>query len=277
MERWQLGMRPRQEGIVEGTPVRKSKSFVAQRRETITNILMERGRISVAELASKLDISPLTVRRDLDHLEEQGIATRRYGEAIFAGSAPAAVPAGRLAKIRELIAREAAKLVGDRESVFINTSGTALGCLPHITAEAVTVITNSGRANAIEVPATMTVLLTGGEVRAARSVMSGTFALNNIKMVSPQWCFLGCAGITPTAGTTSLTLQEATVNALMVERSEHHVLLMDSSKIGVEAGFRYASVQDIDLLITDSDADPEALEALRAAGIPKIIQVDPEA
>lgn len=257
--------------------MKRSKSFVAQRRETIARMLRERKRVSVAELSETLSISPLTVRRDLDYLEEHGIATRRYGEAVLAESQLAAASASRRDRARAAIAREAARLVRERDSVFVNTSTTALEAIPHIDAQGVTVITNSGRAQAIEVPPTMTVLLTGGEVRAPRSVMSGEFALNNIRMVSPQRCFLGCAGFTAGAGITSLTLQEATVNSLMIERSEQHVLLMDSTKFGVEAGFRYASAADIDLLITDSDAPEDALEAARAAGVGDVVLVDPDA
>ena len=106
--------------------------------------------------------------------------------------------------------------------------------------------------------------------------MGGEFALNNIRMVSPQRCFLGCAGITADTGITSLTLQEATVNSLMIERSDQHVLLMDSSKFGVEAGFRYASAADIDLLITDVDAPADTLDAMRRAGVGEILVVDPD-
>ena len=256
--------------------MKRSKSFVAQRRKTIAQILRDRKRVSVAELSDRLSISPLTVRRALDYLEERGVLTRRYGEALLAEDSQAAPSASRRERAHEAIAREAAKLVRERDSVFVNTSTTALGVIPHIDAEGVTVITNSARAMGSNIPPTMTVLLTGGEVRAPRSVMGGEFALNNIRMVSPQRCILGCAGITADTGITSLTLQEATVNSLMIERSDQHVLLMDSSKFGVEAGFRYASAADIDLLITDMDAPADALDAMRRGGVGEIVVVDPD-
>ena len=62
---------------------KKSRGFVEQRRQTILNLLREKGRVSVAELSEKLGISSLTVRRDLDELEARGQVTRRYGEALL--------------------------------------------------------------------------------------------------------------------------------------------------------------------------------------------------
>ena len=263
------------QGALKNTQHKKGRSLVNQRRETIARRLRQQGRLSVSELAEQLGISPLTVRRDLDVLVSQGIATRRYGEALLAEEG-ACSPDTRLERTRRAIAYKAAELVRDRDSLFINTSATALGAIPLISAHDVTVITNSGRALGLAASPSMTMLITGGEIRAPRSVMSGEFALNNVRMVSPVRCFLGCAGITASTGITSLTLQEATVNSLMIERSEQHVLLMDSTKFGVEAGFRYASASDIDVLITDVNASEEVLRNLKDAGVGEILTVDPD-
>lgn len=255
--------------------MKRGASFVAQRRESIERILRERKRIAVADLAEQLGVSALTIRRDLDYLEERGVAARRYGEALLA-EGTGAPERTRLERAREAIARRAASLVHDRDSIFINTSATALSTIPFIEAQSVTVISNSGRILGINAAPTMTLLLTGGEVRAPRSVLSGPFALASIEAVSPVLAFMGCAGLTVGAGVTSLTLQEATVNALMFERSELQVLLTDSSKFGVEAGFRYAKTEDVDILITDTDAPAEVLDELRRCGVKEIIQVDPD-
>ena len=66
---------------------KRGRGFVEQRRQTILNILREKGRVNVADLAEKLGISSLTVRRDLDELESRGQVTRRYGEALLADGA----------------------------------------------------------------------------------------------------------------------------------------------------------------------------------------------
>lgn len=258
----------------------KTRPFVQQRRQTIAEILREKGRTSVAELAEQLGVSQLTVRRDLDYLEERGIASRRYGEAMFAERSqrdeePA--EAGPFELQKAAIAKAAAKLVLDHELLFLNTSTTALAVVPHITAEGVTVVTNSARAQRMPIPPSGMILVTGGEVRPPRGVLSGEFALNNVRSVAASTCFVGCAGISLTAGVTSTTQQEATVNSLMVERSDRLVLLADSSKLGIGAGFSYAPLNRVALLITDTGATDEDVQVLLEAGIHEIRRVEPEA
>ena len=91
--------------------------------------------------------------------------------------------------------------------------------------------------------------------------------------VSASTCFVGCAGISLTGGVTSTTQQEAIVNALMVERSDRMVLLADSRKLGISAGFGYAGLSHVNLLITDSDATDEDIAVLREAGVHEIRRV----
>ena len=254
----------------------KSRSFVEQRRATIKGILRAKGRASVADLAEQLGISPLTVRRDLDYLEEQGIATRRYGEAILAEEGEVSVSeADPRVAARSAIARAAARLMEPHDLIFINTSSTALEMVPSIEAEGVTVVTNSAKAQRLPIPPSGMILVTGGEVRPPRGVLSGEFALNNIRSVSATNAFLGCAGISLTAGVTSTTQQEATVNSLMVERADRMVLLADSSKLGIGAGFTYAPLDRVTLLITDTGATDEDVEILLEAGIHEIRRVEP--
>ena len=85
--------------------------------------------------------------------------------------------------------------------------------------------------------------------------------------------FLGCAGISRTAGITSTTQQEAIVNSLMDERSDRMVLLADSRKLGIGAGFSYASLDQVNLLITDTGATDEDVQILLEAGIHEIRRV----
>nr|WP_275100688.1 DeoR/GlpR transcriptional regulator [Olsenella profusa] len=202
---------------------------------------------------------------------------RRYGEALLAegervdqGAAASPFEAEKAA-----IAQAGAQLVGNHELIFINTSSTALAIVSLIDSEGVTVVTNSARAHKLPIPPNGMILVTGGEVRPPRGVLSGEFALANIRSVSATTCFVGCAGISLTAGITSTTQQEATVNSLMVERADRMVLLADSSKLGIGAGFTYAPLDRVTLLITDTGATDEDVEILLEAGIHEIRRVEP--
>ncbi len=255
----------------------KSRAFVGQRREQIAQILRANGQVSVAELADLLGISQLTIRRDLIYLEKIGVAHRRYGGAVLAEqdlyeNSRVNDPA---APARVAIAKAATQLVQNDDLIFINTSSTALAMVDHIAAEGVTVVTNSARAQHFPIPPNGMILVTGGEVRPPRGVLSGEFALNNVRSISAMTCFLGCAGISIGAGITSITQQEAMVNSLMVARSDRMVLLADSSKLGVGAGFSYAPLNRVTLLITDTGATDEDVEILLAAGIHEVRRVEP--
>ncbi|WP_321973118.1 DeoR/GlpR family DNA-binding transcription regulator [Paratractidigestivibacter sp.] len=255
---------------------KKGRGFVEQRRQTILTILREKGRVSVAELSERLGISTLTVRRDLDELEARGLATRRYGEALLAENAMSLEQMTVMSpfeRTKDAIARAAAEMVSDHELLFINTSSTALMVAKHVAAYGVTIVTNSLHGQELEAPEGGMVLVTGGEVRPPRGVLSGEFALANIRSVAASTCFVGCAGISLTAGITSTTQQEAIVNSLMVGRSDRMVLLADSRKLGISAGFSYADLSQVNLLITDQGATDEDVQVLLEAGIHEIRRV----
>lgn len=258
-------------------PEKKSRSFVTQRRDTIAQMLRDKGSVQVADLADSLGISPLTVRRDLDVLEKEGIAYRRYGEAVLADGNDQPNNESKLRDAaKEAIARSTVDLLHDHSLLFVNTSSTALMAVEHIKADGVTVVTNSVRAQSLPIPPSGMILMTGGEVRPPRGVLSGEFALANIRSVAATACFVGCAGFSLSAGVTSTTQQEATVNSLMVERSDRMILLADSSKMGIGAGFTYAPLDSISLLITDTGLSDENYEALLEAGVQEIRRVSPD-
>lgn len=266
-----------QEANSTGEPMaaKRSRSFVEKRRRLIVAALHEEGRIGVTELAARLNVSPLTARRDLEALEKAGIVTRRYGEAVLSDRAREdRAPEAPFDAEKRAIARAGAELVHDDELIFINTSSTALMLVPLIRATGVTVVTNSALTSNLPIPPNGMVLVTGGEVRPPRGVLSGEFALANVRSVSASTCFVGCAGISTVAGITSTTQQEATVNSLMVERADRMVLLADSSKLGVAAGFTYAPLERVALLITDTGATDEDVELLREAGVREIRRVE---
>lgn len=260
--------------------MKQSRAFVAQRRNELERILDENGRVTISDLSQMLSVSPLTIRRDLDFLEGQGVVRRRYGEAISLRNGEAGEQGNEgpswTERAKEAIATYAARLIDPADSVFVNTSSTALLVIERTTAQDVTFITNSMKASALKTSPSTTMLVTGGEVRSPRGVLSGSFALSNIRSVSTNRCYVGCAGISPAAGATSDTLQEESVNSLMMERSDFCALLADSSKFGKEAGFTYAQVTQIDLLVTDIRASDEDVEALMEAGLPAVVRIDPD-
>lgn len=254
--------------------MKRSKAYVASRRDDIIALLENRGQVSVSELAEHFEVSPLTIRRDLDYLESQQVLTRQYGSATLLN--PLGRPSGsRRVRAIRAIAREAAKQIVDGDCVFINTSSTALGIVEFITARDVTVVTNSSKAFMVSIPAMVSVLLTGGEIRPPRESMTGEMALSSIRDISATKCFLGVTGVSESHGLSSATTTEPAVNALMLERSREHVIVADSSKLGCASSFQFASLDEVDLLVTDTGATDAQTETLMGCGVSKVIRVDP--
>lgn len=257
-----------------GTSMKRSKAFVASRRNEITAILEKRGQVSVSELAERFGVSALTIRRDLDYLESQQILTRQYGTATLLN--PLGRPSGsRQVRANKAIAREAARYVTDGDCIFINTSATALGILDWITAQDVTVITNNGKALLLEERQNVQVILTGGEIRPPRASMTGEVALSSIRRVTASKCFLGCTGLSANFGLTSATSPEPAINTAMMQRSHKHVIMADSSKLGLTSSFQFGSTDEIDLLITDTGATDDQVSLLEAFGVKQVVRVDP--
>lgn len=260
--------------------MRRSRSFVDQRRERIAEMVGSEGRVSVADLAERLEASLPTIRRDLEHLEREGRLARRYGEALMVnptaeGRAQDEAEAFR-ERSRDAIARAVAELVGPGETIFVGGSSTALQVVSHITSADVTIITNNTNIIGRPLPPDCTVLFSGGELRTPRGYLCGEIALNSLRLACPTKALLGCSGISLAKGVLCTALQEAPVDSVVIERASETYLLADSAKLLVESGFRYADIDQIDLLVTDARASSDTLSEFLHAGLRDVLQLDPD-
>ena len=221
-------------------------AFVTQRREDILNLLSQHESMSVADLSDHFGVSPLTIRRDLNTLARMGVIERKYGSA---------------------------KLLTQGDTVFINTSTTALGVLEFVTAENVTFVTNSGRALHANLPPSSTVILTGGEIRVPKWSMTGDFALANIANIKANKCIVGCSGFSAQRGLTTNVAQEKQVNALMLDHAEFKIAVADNTKIDNDSNFVYGEAAQLDVLVTNAGVQDEQVQAILQAGVGEVIRV----
>lgn len=256
--------------------MKRSYGVVEGRRRKISQTLEQFGSVRVDALAAELNTSQLTIRRDLEYFEKMGLVERFYGGATLKHqAADNNIFSSVYTLHKHAIAKRAAQFVEDGDTIFINTSSTALLMLRYIDAKMVTVITNNGKAIFSESPDDMIVLLTGGELRAPKEAMVGEFAINNLSRVMATKCFLGCSGITIEEGITTAVLQEVAINELMLERvTDQRYLLADHSKVGRKHSFMSGNADQISCLITDTEADRRVLEHLRQLGV-QTVQVPP--
>lgn len=254
--------------------MKKTQSSVVQRRSSILEQIKLSGSAKVEQIAEKYNISPLTVRRDFDALEKMGLLRRYHGGAIYdKADSPAQDGSASILLLKHSIAKKAAELVEDGDTIFINTSSTALLVLKYITAEQVTVITNNGNALFKDKKDDTILIFTGGEVRLPKVAMVGEFSTNNLSNVHANKCFIGCAGISVEQGITSIVLQEAAINELMIRNTNgEKIILCDHRKFGRSQSFRICGISDVTKIITDTQLDDRTIESFRKFQTP-IIQV----
>lgn len=246
--------------------MKRERAYVEGRRRQVVDMLQRNPQIRVNELAKRLGVSMVTIRRDLQYLEEKKQITRFYGGA--AVSKEAAGYVDDVTIYRELIAKYAATLVDDGDTIFINTSSNALDIIRHIKGRHVTVITNNGRAISQEKAEGVDLILTGGEVRHPKEALVGDFATRNLQNIFAKKAFMGCAGISAATGMSTEIANEVNVNQLMIEHTTQAVyLLADHTKVGHNSSFTSCGIDMVKHLITDEQASAEELEQMRALGV----------
>ena len=253
--------------------MKRSKEIVESRRSKVLQALRSNGLVKVQELADELQVSPLTIRRDLQYLEDRKMLERFYGGATYVNWTPEASTAQDEVQLcRQRIAEYAATLVEDGDSIFINTSSTALQVIRYIKDKKVTVITNNGKAIYTEHSPMLTVVLSGGELREVKSAMVGDFAYNNINKVTAKKSFIGCTGLSPECGMTTEILPEVSINQLMHERvAKCSYILADHTKFGKNSSFVSCATESITHVITDEKAPLDIVTQFREKGIEVIM------
>lgn len=261
--------------------MKNNRSVIQKRQTQLLRYLGEKQDVSVTQLAELLNVSPITVRRDLDQLAERGLVKRYFGGARLVSntqvddeSAYLETTIQNLAQ-KQAIARQAAEMLEDGDTVFINSSSTALMIFPHLKDKNVLIVTNNGRSLITPRSANVELVLTGGEVYGNKQSLVGQLTLETISCVTSNKCIIGVSGISADGGITTRVLQETSINQAMLRRCNGpKIVVTDSSKIGIQHNFNSGTIHDITHLITDTGADERALESIRRAGV-EVITVEP--
>lgn len=251
-------------------------SIVKKRRDDIMILIQKLGKVDVEQLKNEFNVSEITIRRDLQYWEDQGAILRYHGGArlvqTMVGSDDVLLTNDRY---KNAIAKYAAQFVEDGDTIFINTSSTALLVIQYIIGKHCTVITNNAKALLAKHDPLVSIILTGGEIRYPKETMVGDFALYNISRVIASKCFLGCSGITAADGITTAILAETAINDVMLHRTNGtRFILCDYTKIGVKHSFVSGSLDNIDYVITDINADDEVLRQISEHNV-KTVKLEP--
>lgn len=240
-----------------------------QRQERIYGILSARGFASVAELAGEIDVSDMTVRRDLDALSEQGRIQRVFGGArIREQSASETLYTDRLERDRpakEAIARCAAELVRDGDSVALDASTTAVYLAREIRERPVTVVTNSLLVAKELAGGRGQLIVLGGVYRSVARSLVGPVTEREVRDLHLDRVFFSGKALDVKAGVTDSHLEEVAVKRALIEAGAHIVAMADHTKFNRVALHTVAALDHIDLLVTDA-APPKAIAEAMQAG-----------
>ncbi len=251
-----------------------SRSLIpAQRRERIQEYLAIHRIARIDELCALLNASEATVRRDLEWLEAEGVLERTRGGAILNQrliTEPEYLQRlQRHPEEKRAIGALAASLIEDGDIVFINSGTTTAQVLYHIRPNAgIVVFTNNLRAVLESGNGGCELYVLGGEYQPVSKSSAGRFAIENVRQVYADKAIIGVDGISLKHGCTVPTNAEAEVVRTMIERTKGEIIVVaDHSKWGVVSNFQVATVDEIDVLVTDDKFDSIASEELSAHSV----------
>lgn len=243
------------------------------RRDAIRGRLAERGEVEIAVLASEFEVSEMTIRRDLEALEDRGVARRVRGGAISTVSRSYEPPfAARSQDAREakaLIASTAAGFVEYGETAILDVGSTTLALARALRDRGgLTILTPSVNA-AVELAnePTSRVILTGGIVRPGELSLVGDLAEETFRRFNCDVLFLGVGGIDAVKGLTEYNLDDTRVKRAALGAAARCVVLADRSKLDRVCLAQVATLEEIDVLITDAEPAHPVLDAVREAGV----------
>lgn len=251
-----------------------------ERQSAIIDYLLRQGAVQVSALSDGLQVSAVTIRKDLSDLESQGRLYRSHGKAILINPFTANRSVNEKEKLfpeeKYNIGTAAAKLVMTNDSIVIasGTTVTAFAqCLQHNSR--FTAVTASIKvAEALAANSEIEVIQLGGRLRHSSLSVVGPDGEQTLLGCTFSKLFLGVDGIDLEYGVTTTDLREAHLNKVMMNVAQKCIILADSSKFGRRGFAKICGMDEIDMIITDSHIRSADRRALEDMGIEVIIVED---
>jgi DeoR/GlpR family transcriptional regulator of sugar metabolism len=247
------------------------------RQAEIMRLLEERGRVAISEIKSLFGVSEMTIRRDLTALEEMGYATRIHGgvtarNRLFLESSFIQRERLRVDQ-KKAIARKALDLVAPGENIILDTGSTTLYLARELVRSGMvlTVATTSLAVASTLFNSSIDVLIFGGFLRREIPDLIGPLTEKNLLEFHARKLFMGCDGVVPEEGFYTSDLNISSIEEKMVRSAENVIVLADSTKFGRKSFVKYAGMDMVDTVITDSEVDRTVAEELKSYGVELII------
>jgi DeoR family transcriptional regulator of aga operon len=250
---------------------------IAERHKYILDTLAKEGFVRVLDAAKHLDVTTVTIRKDLKILEERGLLYRTHGSASPVNPHMKDRAVSEKEKIfpeeKRRIAIEASKLIEEDDYIIINTGSTISAFAENMQAKGrLTVVSASIKASMIlSGRDDINVIQLGGNLRKRSMSVIGNFATDILKDITCSKVFLGVDGVDPEFGVTTSNIEEAELNRAMMNSALKTILLIDSSKFGRKGFGKICSLDKVDVIITDAAAPDSIMKDIEELGIEIII------
>lgn len=248
-------------------------SSMSERHKEILEILHIQGSVSVTDLSERLNVSEVTIRKDLTSLEAQNKLYRTHGRAIpispYIGDRHINEKEKQAVIEKRSIGRQAASMLEETDSILMASGTTILYAAKEmVSARNLTVITASVSVSSIlSQNKYIDVVQLGGMVRESSVSVVGSFAESMLSYFNCSKLFMGADGVDLEFGVTTTNMMEANLNRMMMDTAQKTVLLVDSSKFGKRGFSKICNVEKIDQIITDDKIPQAYLENLTELGI----------
>ena len=245
----------------------------AERRARIVESLEQRRSVRVSVLSEELGVSEMTIRRDLERLEQEGLLSRMHGGAILKrrmSEEPFYVASEREhSEEKRRIAQAAAAMIQPGETVFLSSGTTATQVLSHVSPDlkARIVTHNLGAVTAAQ-RTSLDVVLLGGSYRPRSNTLAGAVAIETVGGFHASRFILGADGLSLDEGVTTPSLSLAGVERAMIRQTRGEVIVLaDRSKIGVVGDFVICTLDDVQAVVVDDGVDEEVRDEMLRRGL----------
>ena len=243
---------------------------ITQRREKLKEIILQKQDVPVSELLAQVDVSNVTLRNDLIYLERKGVCKRLFGKVV-ACNATAVNYTHRTTcqEEKERIGKYAASLIRPGDSVLFYAGTTARQVARFVDPEINFIAVTNSLHTALELhqlPNAQVIWL-GGPVNHKFGATFGVQAIQQLREFNLDKLFLSVDGIDVKMGVTNATPIESEINQVVLECAKQTIVVADHTKVGHVSFVQMGSIDLVDMLITDSAADADAVAALQEAGV----------
>lgn len=247
-----------------------------ERRSEILSLLKKTGSQKVESLARRFQVSSVTIRNDLNQLEQNGYIVRSYGYAVLRSHLTMELThhdkGTRCLALKQKIAKKAREWVQENDHIILDSGTTTRELISHIQELPLTVLTNGlDSVMALSNCPHIEVRMTGGVLRKGAMSFSGVIADTCVRYQRFDKLFLGVDGFDLEKGITTFNEQEAQLNRLMCAAANKVIVLADSSKFGQYSNFVICEANQIDVLITDENIPDNYRITLETQGIEVVI------